>query len=216
MFASTVTTKPMTNLSRNAARVAFAASAVFVILLAALHVIRPDLDPSWRFISEYELGDNGWMMRLAFFSLALSCISLGLAIRLQIRTIPGYLGLIQLALGAMGMIMGGLFLPDRVSATGKLHDLGAMLDGVPIAAVLINWSLARNQAWSWARRILCWTAWLPLLGTVLFAASMAILLSLHGGFGPDVLVGWPNRIMILSHCAWLTPVAWCTLKTPVE
>jgi hypothetical protein len=55
-----------------------------------------------------------------------------------------------------------------------------------------------------------------LLGTVLFAASMAILLSLHGGFGPDVLVGWPNRIMILSHCAWLTLVAWCTLKTPVE
>jgi hypothetical protein len=27
-----------------------------------------------------------------------------------------------------------------------------------------------------------------------------------------VLVGWPNRIMILAHCAWLMPVAWQTIK----
>jgi hypothetical protein len=28
-----------------------------------------------------------------------------------------------------------------------------------------------------------------------------------GEFGPDVLVGWPNRILIAAYCAWLLTVA---------
>lgn len=46
-----------------AARLSFAAAATFVVLLAALHLIKPELDPSWGFISEYAIGDNGWIMR---------------------------------------------------------------------------------------------------------------------------------------------------------
>ena len=41
------------------ARAAFAFTVTFVLLLAALHVIKPEIDPSWRFISEYALGDHG-------------------------------------------------------------------------------------------------------------------------------------------------------------
>ena len=67
-----MTTKPMTALSHGAARLALATSALFVVLLAALHVLKSELDPSWRFISEYAIGDYGWMMVLAFLSLALS------------------------------------------------------------------------------------------------------------------------------------------------
>ncbi len=67
-----------------AARISFAASAAFLALLAALHLLRPELDPSWRFISEYELGAHGWLMRLAFLSLALSRGALCVAVsRLQ-------------------------------------------------------------------------------------------------------------------------------------
>src|ERR1700730_6638555 len=98
MAMSTVATKPMTDLSRVAACLCFAASAAFIILLAALHILRPDLDPSWRFISEYELGDFGWVMRVAFFCLALSCGSLCVAVVSQVRGVTGYLGLALLLL----------------------------------------------------------------------------------------------------------------------
>lgn len=54
----------------------FAAAAAFVVLLAALHVLKPELDPSWRMGSEYAIGDYGWVMRIAFFSMALSCVAL--------------------------------------------------------------------------------------------------------------------------------------------
>jgi hypothetical protein len=222
MPKSNVTTSPMSGFSRGAARLAFTASALFVLCLAGLHVLKPDLDPSWHFISEYEIGDHGWVMRLAFFLLALSCASLGIAISSQIRTVGGYLGLGMLVLSAIGMTMAGIFVTEPVNASrvaqtahGRLHELGAMLDSVPFAAVLINWSLARNQAWRPARRLLFLTAGLPLVGLLVFLVSLAIMLPPPGtNLGPEVLVGWPNRILILAHCAWLMPVAWQASKPP--
>lgn len=198
--------KAISDRSRTAARVAFAASAAFIVLLAALHFLRSDLDPSWRFISEYELGDYGWMMQIAFFCLALSCGSLCLAIGSQMRGVAGYIGLALILLAALGMTLAGIFVPDPVN---RLHEVGAMLDHLPFGAVLISWSLSRNEAWSTSRRMLFWTAGLPLLGLVIFVASMIVMLPRNGGQpGPEVLVGWPNRIMILAHCAWLMPIAW--------
>jgi hypothetical protein len=48
--------------------------------------------------------------------------------------------------------------------------------------------------------MLLWTSVLPLLGLAIFIISMATILPHHGGRpGPGVLVGWPNRIMILAH-----------------
>jgi hypothetical protein len=48
-----------------------------------------------------------------------------------------------------------------------------------------------------------------LLGLIIFVASMIVMLPRNGGQpGPEVLVGWPNRIMILAHFAWLMPIAW--------
>lgn len=210
MAKSTVTTKTIGGVSRNAAVLAFAASLIFMILLAALHFLKPDLDPSWRFISEYELGDHGWVMRVAFFCLATSCIGLCLALFGQVTSVGGYFGLALLLISACGMILAGIFAPDRVN---RLHEVGAMLDCVPFAALLINWSLSRNEAWASARRTLFWTAGLPLVGLAIFIVSMAVMLPRNGGQpGPEVLVGWPNRIMILAHCAWLMPVAWQAIR----
>ncbi len=76
MAEDTVAARPVTEISRTAALLSFAAAAMFLVLLAALHFIKPELDPSWRVISEYALGDYGWIMMLAFLSLAVSCVAL--------------------------------------------------------------------------------------------------------------------------------------------
>lgn len=197
-------------LSTLAAQSSFFASGLFILLLAALHFLRPDLDPSWRFISEYELGNYGWMMRLAFFALALSCVSLVVAIAGQVRGIVGYLGLGLIVLAAAGMTLAGIYAPDK---DNRLHEVGAMLDHLPFAALFVTWGLLRNPDWSKFRTTLLMTAGLPLLGLAIFVASMVIMLPRNDGQpGPEVLVGWPNRIMILAHCAWLMPVAWCASK----
>lgn len=216
MPEDTATAKPMTAIPLTAARLSFVAAATFLVLLAALHFIKPEFDPSWRVISEYALGDYGWMMALAFLSLAVSCVGLFVAIRSQTRTIGGKIGLAFLLVAAAGLIIAAIFTTDPITASqdeltahGNLHGLGAALGtGFPIAATLIGWSLARNQAWFPARRSLLWSAGLAWIGFLVFSLSMAIMFPDDGTFGPDVLIGWPNRFMIVAYSVWLMVVAW--------
>jgi Protein of unknown function (DUF998) len=216
--------KPITTISQTAARLSFAAAATFLILLAALHLIKPELDPSWHVISEYAIGRYGWMMVLAFLSLAFSLVTLFIAIKSQLRTIVGRIGLGLLLLSAVGMTIAGIFITDPITAVesarttqGTLHEIGALLDVTPIAALIISLSLARNPAWSSARRSLLWTAGLPLLGLVLFIVSTAVMLPQNESqFGPEVLIGWPNRFLIVTYCAWLMTVAWSAIRLPSQ
>src|SRR5918995_6739528 len=125
------TDRPVTAISPTAARLSFAGAATFAVLLAALHFIKPKLDPSWHFISEYAIGRYGWIMVLAFLSLAFSYVGLFLALRSQLQTIAGRTGLALLLVSALGLIIGAVFTTDPITATGdavttegNLHNLG--------------------------------------------------------------------------------------------
>jgi uncharacterized protein DUF998 len=215
-----VTARPVTAVLRTAALLSFAGAATFLVLLAALHFIKPDLDPSWRVISEYSIGNHGWMMVLAFLSLAVSCVSLFVAIRSQTRTIGGKIGLAFLLVAAAGLIIAAIFTTDPITASrdeltthGTLHGLGAALGtGFPIAAALVGWSLARNETWSSARRSLLWAGGLAWIGFLAFALSMVVMFPDDGTFGPHVLIGWPNRFMMLAYSAWLMIIAWRAVR----
>ena len=202
MAEDTATARPVAAISRTAARLSFAGAATFLVLLVALHFIKPELDPSWRMVSEYEIGRYGWVMGLAFLSLAFSCATLFVAIRSQIRTTGGKIGLALLMVSGLGITIAAIFTADPITASnddltthGTLHSVGALL-GIPtfpIAATLIGRSLACNREWSPARRSILWTAGLTWISLLVFVVSMVVMLpQSQGGFGPDVLIGWPN------------------------
>src|ERR687897_1588221 len=216
MTEDTATPKPVTVVSRTAALLSFAGAATFVVLLAALHFIEGELDPSWHFISEYAIGDYGWMMVVAFLSLALSYVSLFVAIRSQLRNIVGRIGLALLLVSALGLTIAAIFTTDPITVSedavtteGSLHNLGGTLGiAMPFAAALVGWNLARNPAWSSAKRPLLWATGLALVAFVVSFVSLGVMVSQSGGkFGPDVLVGWPNRFEILAYSVWLMVVA---------
>lgn len=223
-MAKTATAERVAAVSRTAAQLSFAAAATFVVLLAALHLIKPELDPSWRFISEYSIGDHGWIMVLAFLSFAVGYVALFIAIRSQPRTISGRIGLVLLLVSAAGLAVAGVFTTDPITAskdavttTGKLHSLGGTLGiAMPIAAALISWNLARNPAWSAARRSLLAAAGLAVVAFLVSSVSSVssgVMLSQHDGkFGPEVLVGWPNRVEVLAYSVWLMTVAWHAIQ----
>ena len=179
------------------------------------------LDPSWHFISEYAIGDYGWMMVLAFISLALGYVGLFVAIRSQLRTITGRIGLALLLVSALGLAIAAIFTTDPVTVSedavtteGTLHNLGGTLGiAMPFAAALVGWNLARNPAWSSAKRPLLWASGLALVAFVVSFAYLGIMLSQSGGkFGPDVLVGWPNRFEVVAYSVWLMVVAWQAIR----
>jgi hypothetical protein len=195
---------------------------VFLFLLALLHFVKPEFDPSWRFVSEYAIGRHGWIMVVAFIFLAFSCLTSVIAIRSQIETIGGRIGLALLVVVAATLILAGVFVADPITATkdeltahGAIHGLAATIGipGLPIAAVLISRSLLRNPAWSSARRSLWFTAhltWFTVLG--MFVSIFVMLGRNQGKFGPEVLIGWPNRLVVLAYCLWLMVVAWQAVK----
>ncbi len=61
-----------------AAILSLAASITTLVCLAALHVLSPEFDPSWRVVSEYALGGHRWALSLMFLAWATS--SWGLAL----------------------------------------------------------------------------------------------------------------------------------------
>jgi formamidopyrimidine-DNA glycosylase len=185
-----------------------------------LHIIKPEYDPSWRMISEYEIGRFGWAMQLAFFSLSVASVGAIVAVWSDVKSIIGYIGLVFLLIAATGMIIGGIFPsdpittdPDALSASGKMHILGATLGipAMPFAVVFISWVVTRRStAWASARRWLWLTTalvWLSFVALVFLAFVIA-----KGTLGPDVLIGWPNRLFIIGYSLWLMVVAWHAIQ----
>jgi Protein of unknown function (DUF998) len=186
-----------------AARISLGASAASLVSLAALHLLSPEFDPSWRMVSEYALGSYGWVLFLMFLTWALSCVALFFAIKSQVATVGGKIGLGFLLLAAVGMIMGGLF-----DVNHDLHGLAAMIGmpSLPIAAVLISVSLGRNS--SWARRSLIGTAILTWVSLILMNVAIFSGFSQTGDVNPGAWFGWANRFLIIAYDVWLMAVAW--------
>jgi hypothetical protein len=191
------TAREVTAISPTAARLSFARAATFTVLLAALHFIKPGLDPSWHFISEYAIGEYGWIMVLAFLSLAIGYVSLFVSLLSQLQTIAGRIGLALLLVSALGLTIAAIFTTDPITVSenavtteGTLHNLGGTLGiAMPFAAALIGWKLARNPAWSSAKRPILWATGLALVAFLVSFVSVGVMVSLSGGeFGPDVLV----------------------------
>lgn len=140
MIKPVLNTKPI---SASAARLSISTGVIFVIILGSLHWLEPEFDPTWRFISEYALGNFGWLMQLAFGLLAVSLISAGIVIQSQARNIAGYIGLVILGISAIGIMIAAIFVTDPLSVSqddatfsGKMHSIGATLDYTPVAALL--------------------------------------------------------------------------------
>ena len=162
------------------------------------------------------------MMMFAFLSLALSYVSLFVAIRSQLQTVAGKIGLALLLVSALGLTIAAIFTTDpiitvsedAVTTEGKVHNLGGTPGiAMPFAAALIGWKLARNPAWSSAKRSLLWATGLALVAFVVSFFSLGVMVSQSvSKFGPEVLVGWPNRFEIVAYSVWLMVVAWQAIQ----
>jgi Protein of unknown function (DUF998) len=187
----------------------FWCSLIFIVILTALHFIKPEIQPSWNFISEYEIGRFGWLMQIAFFYLALSCIFLVLALWKQLN-IVGKIGLIMLMIASAGMMLSAIFRPDAlntpanlVTTSGRLHQTGAMLDQIPFAAILITIAFFRNKDWQVNSYLLILSLMLVWFGFICFVGSIQEQFPADGKFGPNVTVGWQHRLLMVTQAVWL-------------
>jgi NAD/NADP transhydrogenase beta subunit len=193
---------------------ALAAVVVFLILLAALHFLEPEFDPSKRLISEYELGRYGWIMSLAFFSLGVGVLATMRSTGKASTGTRGRIGRWWFLAISIAFFGAAIFYPYRPpNFASYIHGLCGMIVIVtfPIAATLCASGLAHNQAWTALRRQLRWATVLVWVGLLLFAGSVivfGIISQPVDRSNPNLLVGWQNRFMIVTYSIWLIIVVW--------
>lgn len=208
--------------SRRAALLAFGLVAGFLVILAALHFVEPEFDPSWRWISEYQLGDHGWLMSVAFFLWGAGALTLSITLWPSLRTRAGRVGRWWFLLSAVALFGAGTFVTDPITATepttaGTLHTVFGMCTILtfPVMATLVVRGLLSNPEWVPARRRLLWTTALTWIAPLSFWGAIVVSTAVNHaeGPGPDVLAGWPNRLMAVSYGVWIMTVAWQAAST---
>ena len=158
---------------RRSGLVAVAASVAFQLLMIAAILLRPEIDPARKPISEYTIGRLGWLTVLGFQASAVAYASLAAALRHQLRDHLVRMALFLLCYCALATAVVGLCVADPVTtpmseltARGRVHLLAGVSAFVvlPVAAVAINISLSRTVAWAGSRMLLILTGLLPTIG----------------------------------------------------
>jgi hypothetical protein len=117
---------------RQLVALAIGGSVGFALLLAALHFLRPDVNPLAQPGSAYALGPFGWVMAIAFFSLGLGGWALVLVIA---RSLPSAassrIGLVLMGVWATSVWLAMLFPMDAPgwvpTFAGVIHDLSGII-----------------------------------------------------------------------------------------
>jgi hypothetical protein len=196
-------------------KLSLASTITFMVLLFLLHFIKPEFDPSWRMISEYAIGNLGWVMSLAFLAWAAAFVGLFMALRSQIHNLIGKIGLALLLMSALGLVLAGLFTTDPVTQTsepttsGIIHSIGGTLGmAMPFSALFLCISLVKNPAWKAKKRTIITVTVIAWIGFLVAMGMMGVLLSESKGvFSPETPLGIPNRFEVLGYCIWLIVMA---------
>jgi hypothetical protein len=210
------TNKAPTTHSAPFATASLATATSFAALLGLLHLLKSDLDPSWHFISEYAIGTHGWIMILGFLTLATAFVTLERAVKPFLSGRLAAIGRVCLFVSAAGLTVGAVFVSDPITTSkqdatwhGQLHSIGGTLGlAMPIAVAIVGWKLSRHPRLRAHARLLRTSTIIAFASSVLAAGSIGALVSDNDGqFGPDVLVGWPNRLEIIAIAAWIVITA---------
>jgi len=209
----------------SAAWLAIIATVATLLLLLSLHVLSPEFNPAWRMVSEYAFGRYAWVLSLMFLSWGIGSWALAFAIRSQVKTRGGRVGLVFLIIAGVGEAMASVFDVRRPLGHGIAGLLG--VGGFIVAALLLSASLGRTENWRSARKKLLWLAHLSWISVVLLAGTLALMTvqvaRAEGGrlpqhapktLPPGVmgLDGWANRLLVLVNCLWVIVAAWHAIK----
>ena len=142
-----------------AARLAVAGPVLCLTLVAVLHVLEPEVNDSDA-VSEYALGDYGWLMNFAFFSGAAGIGALAFALHRSLaRSKTAIAGIVLLSIAAVAWVLLGAGNIDSEGADatthGLIHGMGFFL-GLPTrlaAPLVLAAAFRRDERWADHRRL---------------------------------------------------------------
>lgn len=181
---------------------ALAGAGVFAAIVVLLHFLEDEFVPSSRFISEYVLGDWGWLMNLAFFALGSAIVAMAHGLRRAVspgRRVTASVRMLYVA--GITTVLTAFLNSDtvadadagRTSWHGALHDLLGFIGIVCMitSATFLRGVFARDAQW---RRF----APHALMFAVAMAAGLVLVLA-----APMDSFGISQRVFVTVDLLWI-------------
>jgi hypothetical membrane protein len=171
-------------------RVVFLCAAYYVIVLIALHILEPELDPRFMFMSAYALTDYGWLMTTTFFVLGLAAFAAAAGLRQVHQSLrSARIGIGLLAVGALFVCLAGVF-KDSIP-----HLLAGVVvfPSIVMAVLFLSWSFRQAAGWQAIYRVTLFIAF----------GMLAMFLSMVADVG---MPGLQQRVFIFIFLLWLSIV----------
>ena len=176
-----------------------------VLTVIALHILRPDVDPIQRAVSDYAVGRYGaaFTVALVVRAAAVICMGCGLVQTFAVRFRPG---VALLAIYAACDLLIAAFpadgpgVPHTLGGIAHLCFAGASFLAVTATAFALARAFGRDPLWRSFQRTAYALAFLVLAGLLAQVVALGLL-------AVTSLNGVAERIFILTEMTWLTAVA---------
>jgi len=175
----------------------------FLLNVAALHFVRPDVNPVLEPMSDYAVGPYGFLLTAADIGSGLAALALAFGLYLSLAP-PGrsYVGLFLLGLYGVSVLLAGIFPIDvggEATTVGTIHNIVGNISffGFPIAVILLSLGMGKDERWRSFRR--------PALALSLVVVLTVILTIV--GFNLGIGFGLTQRIANVTALVWMLAVA---------
>lgn len=169
-------------------------------VLVLLHFLRPDYTPRSHMISDYAVGQFGWLMKSAFVAMSLGDLSLAIGLsRSGLRSPLARLTMVLLVVVSLGLIVSAIFPTDLEESAvstqaGNIHAISFLINvGCSIlVAALLPVAYGRHSDWRPFRLKAA------LLAALVILAFLIQFRTLHRG----APYGIANRAFVLILFLW--------------
>jgi hypothetical protein len=192
--------------TRTIALVSTAGSILFFVIVFLQHFLRPGKNMLSCFVSEYAVGDYGWLMTIGFFSLATAALLL--LIGLPMNLTASKLSKITLGIFCVGSLLFSIFPTDvpvvfPPTPRGLIHGFAALIALIVLGIAMIAWGVVfkKNENWK------------SLAKPSLFFGVMSLILFIIFFASPVTLRGLTERILLVWDVSWLLLVSRKLYKT---
>jgi hypothetical protein len=171
----------------------------FLLNVAALHFVRPDVNPVLEPMSNYAVGPYGFLLTAADIGLGLAALTLTFGLYLSIAP-PGrsYVGLFLLGLYGVSVLLAGIFPIDvggEATTFGIIHNIVGNISffGFPIAVILLSMGMGKDEQWRSFRR------------TALAISVLVVLTAILTIVGSNLGIGFgvTQRIFNVAALVWM-------------
>ena len=181
--------------TKGIASVSLWGNLLFLIVIVLLNFLRPDKNPLTCFVSEYGIGDYGWLMTTEFFSFATAAVALFSGLLMTIQA--SKTNIITFSIFCGGAFLFSIFttdLPeDRPTPYGLIHGFSALLALISLGISMIAWAQAFKKRKGGEK--------MAMLSRFFRLISLALFIVFF--LSPHYLRGFTERILLAWDIDWL-------------